>query len=182
MPPGYNVAPNGEDIAAEVIAAHSWDLWQLCTYSRCYDPSCNGGCVTNDGRLWETNDTTGDYRIAPSAEGKYQLLLRMECVPSSAQSIAPSSAACLPTVLVDEQVGQSYVPQFGTLDYPCKGGRTAQRSYRLEWGGQGGHFIQFAAACITGSGFSDSSMSIAIEDVSVTLGGLFAVGQNQGCS
>ena len=79
MPPGYEVAPSTSAIAQKVIAPHKWDVWRLCTVSRCYAGSHYGsgaGSVKDDYKHWEQSGNS--YRIKPG-NGWYRLLIRKRC-------------------------------------------------------------------------------------------------------
>jgi hypothetical protein len=84
MPAGFSVSPNSAtdttDIAQYVIAPHYWDVWRLCTESKCYGGLHYFGSpiVKNTGTLWET-DGAGNYRIQPTQRDWYRLLIREPC-------------------------------------------------------------------------------------------------------
>jgi hypothetical protein len=83
MPQGYDVSPDDSDIVANVIAPHLWDVWRLCTSTKCwggyhYGPghSNEHGTLKDSSRHWQQSGSM--YRITPGNDW-YRLLIRTKC-------------------------------------------------------------------------------------------------------
>merc|ERR1711967_116623 len=95
MPHGYSVAPDSPVIAHNVIAKHKWNVWRMCTQSKCYAGLHYGGSagsVKNHDKMW---DNHGDhYRITPT-HNWYKLLVRTRCM--SPPPPPPTTTKCKST-------------------------------------------------------------------------------------
>jgi len=85
MPAGFEVAPDGGEVASTVIAGHRWDNWRICTQTRCYAGENYGGTAGTDrtdqgiqSPAWERN-ANGEYRLIAHTHSWCRLLIRSSC-------------------------------------------------------------------------------------------------------
>ena len=105
MPAGFEVAPDSDGIAENVVAKEFWNVWRVCTASKCYatkhylayDNLCGSGtmCVKDDDYVsWERN-SIGQIRVKKNLLWR-RVLIRKQCQHGNPSNPLPSETPLVP--------------------------------------------------------------------------------------